>query len=34
MTAKTKIGIIVDLYPRASPEIMLVAAPVLQDLAS
>jgi hypothetical protein len=33
ITASTKHGIIVDLYPKARPEIILVAAPVLQALA-
>jgi len=31
--AKTKDGTIVDLYPKAKPDIILVAAPVLHDLA-
>jgi hypothetical protein len=34
LTAMAKIGMITDLYPRARPNITLVAAPVLQESAT
>jgi hypothetical protein len=34
LTAIAKIGIMTDLYPKASPKITLVAAPVRQESAT
>jgi hypothetical protein len=34
LKAIAKMGIITDLYPRASPKMTLVAAPVLQESAT
>ena len=34
LTAMAKMGIMTDLYPKASPKITLVAAPVRQESAT